>query len=67
MILFSGDANIDIGVFLWGPPWDPGDVFRMFFDDFFGLLGSKKPNFTPDPKIFYFAPCEGPLRGAWGI
>ena len=37
-----------------GPLWDPGDVFRMFFDGFFGLLGSKKPIFTPVPKNFYF-------------
>ena len=45
-----------IGFLLWGPPWDPGDVFKSFFDDFFGLLASKKGSFTPDPKNFYFWP-----------
>ena len=41
---------------LWGPPWDPGDVFKMFLDDFFGLLGSKKGENFPDPKNFLFWP-----------
>ena len=37
-------------------PWDPRDVSRMFLDDFFGLLGSKKGENFPDPKNFLFWP-----------
>ena len=37
----------------------------MFFDDFFGLLGSKKPIFTPDPKNFYFCPYVWSLKAAY--
>ena len=35
----------------------------MFFDDFFGLLGSFKPNFTPDPKNFLFLSFVRAQRG----
>ena len=52
------------GFWLWGPPWDPGDVFRMFFDDFFGRRGSFKPKKLFFNKIFYFWPLWGHLRGS---
>jgi hypothetical protein len=54
--LFEGTYFPIWGFRLCTLPWDPGDVSRMFLDDFFGLLGSFKPNFTPDPKNFYFCP-----------
>ena len=40
-------------------------MFKSFFDDFFGLLASKKGSFTPDPKNFLFlALWEGPQEEA---
>ena len=65
LFLFTTVALAQNGVSTRGPPYCFRDVFRMFLDDFFGLLGLFKPNFTPDPKkVFIFVPCEGLLRGS---
>ena len=57
--ILNGPSNMKIVVLLWEPPWDPGDVFKSFFDDFSDSWRRKKVVLPPTQKSLFLALVGG--------